>query len=89
MAKTNVWMSVSDLMTGLMVIFLFIAIAYMARVQDDISDYKDTKEKIYNKLKDKFTDHEIANGTVSVSPDFSKPPLNFPPDNGRFPNLLN
>lgn len=71
MAKTNVWLSVSDLMTGLMVIFLFIAIAYMARVQDDISDYKDTKEKIYNKLKDKFTDHEIANGTVSVNPDLS------------------
>lgn len=33
MAKSNVWMSVSDLMTGLMIIFLFIAIAYISRVQ--------------------------------------------------------
>ena len=71
MAKNNVWMSVSDLMTGLMVIFLFIAIAYMIRVRDDISEYKDTKEVIYSNLKDKFTDGEIANGTISVNPDLS------------------
>ena len=64
-------MSVSDLMTGLMVIFLFIAIAYMIRVRDDISEYKDTKEEIYNRLKDKFTNGEIANGTISVNPDLS------------------
>ena len=71
MAKNNVWMSVSDLMTGLMVIFLYIAIAYMIRVRDDISEYKDTKEEIYNRLKDKFSDSEIANGTISVNPDLS------------------
>lgn len=71
MAKINVWMSVSDLMTGLMVIFLFVAIAYMIRVRDDISEYKDTKEEIYNNLKNKFTDGEIANGTISVNPDLS------------------
>lgn len=71
MTKNNVWMSVSDLMTGLMVIFLFIAIAYMIRVRDDISEYKDTKEEIYNRLKDKFTDNEMANGTISVNPDLS------------------
>lgn len=71
MAKNNVWMSVSDLMTGLMVIFLFISIAYMIRVRDDISEYKDTKEEIYNRLKDEFTDNEIANGTISVNPDLS------------------
>lgn len=35
MAKSNVWMSVSDLMTGLMIIFLFIAIAYISRVQQN------------------------------------------------------
>ena len=71
MAKNNIWMSVSDLMTGLMVIFLFIAIAYMIRVRDDISEYKDTKEELYFKLKNKFSDSEIANGTISVNPDQS------------------
>ena len=34
MGKHNIWMSVSDLMTGLMVIFLFIAIAYMKQVNE-------------------------------------------------------
>lgn len=64
-------MSVSDLMTGLMVIFLFIAIAYMIRVQDDISEYKDTKEQIYNQLNDKFSNNEIAKKIISVNPDLS------------------
>lgn len=32
MTKPNIWLSVSDLMTGLMVIFLFVAIAYISRV---------------------------------------------------------
>ena len=41
MARNNVWMSVSDLMTGLMVIFLFVAIAYIKRVQD-----KDVKNSL-------------------------------------------
>lgn len=71
MEKNNVWMSVSDLMTGLMIIFLFIAIAYMIRVRDDISEYKDTKEKIYFQLKNKFSEREIANGIISVNPDLS------------------
>ena len=34
MAKHNVWLSVSDLMTGLMVIFLFVAIAYISKVDE-------------------------------------------------------
>ena len=53
MAKSNVWMSVSDLMTGLMIIFLFIAIAYISRVQQNqtvLTDYIETKNKLYDKL---------------------------------------
>lgn len=57
MAKHNVWMSVSDLMTGLMVIFLFIAIAYIKRVQQNqtvLSDYVETKNKLHDKLVKEF-----------------------------------
>lgn len=53
MAKTNVWMSVSDLMTGLMIIFLFVAIAYISRVQKNqsvLTDYVETKNELHNKL---------------------------------------
>lgn len=57
MAKHNVWLSVSDLMTGLMVIFLFVAIAYISRVQKNqsvLTDYVETKNKLHNKLVKEF-----------------------------------
>lgn len=57
MAKTNVWLSVSDLMTGLMVIFLFVAIAYICRVQKNqsvIITYVEGKKKLYDKLVKEF-----------------------------------
>ena len=57
MAKHNIWMSVSDLMTGLMVIFLFIAIAYIKRVQQNqtvLADYVETKNKLHEKLVKEF-----------------------------------
>jgi outer membrane protein OmpA-like peptidoglycan-associated protein len=57
MAKHNVWMSVSDLMTGLMVIFLFVAIAYMIQVQENqsvLTDYVDTKQQLHDRLVEEF-----------------------------------
>ena len=57
MAKPNVWLSVSDLMTGLMVIFLFVAIAYISRVQKNqsvLTDYVETKNKMHAKLVKEF-----------------------------------
>ncbi len=57
MAKPNLWLSVSDLMTGLMVIFLFIAIAYISRVQKNqsvLTDYVDTKNELHEKLVKEF-----------------------------------
>ena len=57
MAKHNVWMSVSDLMTGLMVIFLFIAVAYMSQVsknQSVLTEYVETKQKLHDKLVHEF-----------------------------------
>lgn len=57
MAKQNEWLHVSDLMTGLMVIFLFVAIAYMNQVQENqsvLTDYVETKNKIHGKLVNEF-----------------------------------
>lgn len=58
MAKPNVWLSVSDLMTGLMVIFLFVAIAYISRVQKNqsvLTDYVETKKELHDKLVKEFS----------------------------------
>ncbi|MEC4050919.1 OmpA family protein [Flavobacterium sp. SUN046] len=59
--KDNFWIPYADLMTVLMVVFLFISIAYMGLVQykknnqDKIfKEYKATKESLYNDLNKKF-----------------------------------
>ena len=57
MARNNVWMSVSDLMTGLMVIFLFVAIAYIKRVQDNqsvLTQYVENRQDLHDKLVAEF-----------------------------------
>ncbi len=58
----NEWMSISDMMSGLMLIFLFIAISYMVRVEaekqemkDIALEYRDTKADLNEAL---FTEFE-------------------------------
>lgn len=73
MAKQNIWLSVSDLMTGLMIIFLFISIAYISKVQDNqevLSDYVETKTKLHDKLVDKFKSDTIK-WQMSIGRDLS------------------
>ena len=57
------WLSVSDMMSGLMVIFLFIAITYMMQVSEDRNQlveiavtYEKTKVAIYDELQIEFKD---------------------------------
>ena len=61
MSKSSNWLSFSDLMTGLMVIFMFVAISYIMEVEKAqesmryaIVDYQDTKVAIKNKLQSAF-----------------------------------
>lgn len=59
-----VWVSLSDIMTGLMIIFLFIAVSYMVEVKekdgkiDDVLNvYAQTKENLYEEIKTQFGDN--------------------------------
>lgn len=59
--KNSFWIPYADLMTVLMVIFLFISLSYMGLLQyqqnqqDKIfKEYKETKENLYNELKNAF-----------------------------------
>lgn len=73
MAKSNVWMSVSDLMTGLMIIFLFIAIAYISRVQKNqtvLTEYVETKNKLYDKLVSEF-EQDTVKWQMAIGRDLS------------------
>lgn len=68
MQKDNVWMSVSDLMTGLMVIFLFIAIAYISQVQEhtvNIREYAEVKKNLHDKLVKEFA-QDTAEWKMSI-----------------------
>lgn len=50
-------MSVSDLMTGLMIIFLFVAVAYMIQVQDNqsvLTEYVETKQHLHDRMVNEF-----------------------------------
>jgi len=46
MKKNNEWMSISDMMSGLMLIFLFVAVAFMLNVENDKAKLQKIKEKI-------------------------------------------
>ena len=73
MNRPNVWMSVSDLMTGLMVIFLFISLAYIKRVQNNktiLKDFVENKQELHKKLLDEFKE-ELGDGTISIGGDLS------------------
>ena len=57
----NSWTSLSDIMTGLMIIFLFIAISYMVevrkrdkKIEDVLNIYTQTKEDLYNEINTKL-----------------------------------
>jgi outer membrane protein OmpA-like peptidoglycan-associated protein len=60
-AQETHWIPLSDLMTGLMVIFLLIAVMYMMRVEADTDRikevaiaYSETKDSLYNDLQTEF-----------------------------------
>jgi outer membrane protein OmpA-like peptidoglycan-associated protein len=57
------WISMSDMMTGLMLIFLLIAVSFMYQVQlkqkeqnKILFEYNDAKEKMYDELKSSFSE---------------------------------
>jgi len=74
------WMSISDMMSGLMLIFMFIAISFMIQVQEDknkteeinrdleqlIKQAKKDKEKIENIAKTYYKDKEELNRDLTA-----------------------
>lgn len=54
------WESISDLMTGLMMIFLFVSIAFISMQQKTVEDYNQTRLDIYNDLAKEFSEKELS-----------------------------
>lgn len=86
--RESFWIPYADLMTVLMVIFLFISIAYMGLLQHQkkqqnkiFEEYKETKENLYIELKEAFkSDFERWNLELDkdLSIKFANPEALFP-----------
>ena len=50
------WTSVSDLMAGLMMVFLAISVFFMLRVEVAASAYKNLQADLYEELREEFDD---------------------------------
>jgi outer membrane protein OmpA-like peptidoglycan-associated protein len=88
--KETFWIPYADLMTVLMVIFLFISLSYMGLVQfqknqqDEIfKEYKQTKKALYSELdstfKDNFKQWNVAIDSNDLSIKFNNPQVLFEP----------
>jgi outer membrane protein OmpA-like peptidoglycan-associated protein len=80
------WLSVADLMAALMMVFLFIAIAYMHAEQKRIKEiavaYQENQKAIYEALNAEFSD-DLANWDAEIDEDtltftFRSPDVLFP-----------
>lgn len=63
-SDNSYWISIADLMTGLMVVFLFIAINYVIQA----FEYRYVQDEIYNTLMSEF-ENEIENDEIQIAPD--------------------
>jgi len=61
--QDSIWISLSDLMTALMMIFMFIAINYMIQ----FVEYQFIEKNIYNKYED-ILEKEIESGLIQLGP---------------------
>lgn len=84
---SNEWMSISDMMSGLMLIFLFIAISFMIKVEsekqvmkDVAIEYRDTKANLNETLFSEFQ-NDLKDWNATITKDnsivFSSPEVLF------------
>lgn len=66
--RLNVWESISDLMTGLMMVFLFIGLAFWIEWQSNVEDYARIKRQIYADLSDEFSEDEMRTWGAEIDP---------------------
>ena len=75
------WISISDLMAGLMIIFLFIAISYMMDVVSAAEEFQGVQDKLHEALVSEFESElkgwhaEIIDSTLSIR--FNEPDVLF------------
>lgn len=90
------WTNVADLMSGLMMIFMFIAVSYMAIIQSEATSYFDLQKDLYQNLEKEFKD-DLEKWQAKIEPDatvrFEEPEVLFESGSAvirpRFQEILN
>ena len=56
----TIWQSISDMMTGLMMIFLFVCMDFLFQMKETAARYEEIKNQIHQDLIDEFKPEEMA-----------------------------
>ena len=67
-SEQDQWLSVADLMAGLMVLFLFIAIAFILQAVNTAQAWQDSRDEIYASLKKEFKD-DLPRWNAEIEPE--------------------
>jgi len=77
------WIPLSDLMTGLMMVFMVVAIIFMLRVQQVATDLRDVKSQINLALKQEFPQEQLDQWEAEIIPQTLT--IRFKTQEGLFP----
>lgn len=77
------WINIADMMTGLMMLFMFIAVAYMTFIQKTATSYFDMQKNLYEELHKEFQD-DLSKWQARIDPKtgtvrFQEPDILFLP----------
>ena len=71
--ESSIWQSISDIMTGLMIIFMFVCIGFLyqlqnkeKQIQEIIGHYENVRHRIYQDLTDEFKPEERNGWGVQI-----------------------
>ena len=64
----NIWESISDMMTGLMMIFLFVCLGFLYQLKDTVNRYEQVRNKIHQDLIEEFQPDEMARWGAQLDP---------------------
>ena len=60
----NIWESISDLMTGLMIVFLFVCIGFLYQLKDTVNKYEKVRNSIHQDLIKEFNPEDMARNSL-------------------------
>lgn len=64
----NIWENISDLMTGLMIVFIFVCLSFLFQINHNRQNYNMIHDQIYKDLQEEFKPEEMARWGTNINP---------------------